>query len=360
MRYFHFIKDRGVSLAILLLALVASGVMLKAFGLDWAGIAFMEAVFVAAALAALTVDYARRARFYNELNETLETLDQKTLITAVLKHPDFLEGQIIYDTLAEATKSMNDAIARYRLSSNEYREFIETWVHEIKTPIAAARLTIENNPSELASTFSRELADVEGYVEQALYFTRSAAVENDYHIKEVPLSEIVGQALRANKQALIDSAMALDVEDIDCRVYADSKWAAFVVGQIIGNTIKYRRTTNNAPLLQISARQFDAGLSSVRTVLTIADNGIGISEADISRVFNKGFTGENGRAFVRSTGIGLYLCKKLCDKMGLGIGLTSQQNQGTSVTITFPQNKLYFVEKPDNSNRGESSAPGRR
>lgn len=344
MRFSQYLGDKLAAIVLFLSATGLSAAMLLAFGLQAAGVIFVELVLFAAFVAALILGYMKRARFYHETLDTLEHLDKKTLITEILDRPDFLEGKIIYDTLALATKNMNDTLAQYRLSSEEYRTYIETWVHEIKTPIAAAHLTIENNPGTLARTFSDELNAIERFVEQALYFSRSANVENDYSIREVTLREIVNETLRRNQQTILDSKMRLEIEALDITVYTDIKWMTFILGQLISNAIKYSDDSQREPTLSISAQQLDAGLSSVRTILTIKDNGRGIPPEDVPRVFLKGFTGANGRIDKRSTGIGLYLCKQLCDKMGLDLQLASIVNEGTQVTISFPQNKLYFVE----------------
>lgn len=228
-------------------------------------------------------------------------------------------------------------MASYRRASNDYREYIETWVHEVKTPIASSRLMIENNKNEVTRSLETEISRIEGYVEQALFYTRSNSVEKDYIIKKVNLKEMISSCVKKNARALIESRISVQMQDLEEDVFTDAKWIDFIVGQILSNSIKYRRDQD--PQIKIFAEKKE---NSIR--LSICDNGIGIPPQDIRRVFEKGFTGENGRRFTRSTGMGLYLCKKLCEKLGLSISLTSQVGQGTLIEILFPKSKMFLLE----------------
>ena len=150
------------------------------------------------------------------------------------------------------------------------------------------------------------------------------------------LKEIVNNAILKNKSTLLNSKVILELNDLEKEVYTDSKWATFILNQIIQNSIKYARDDNKK--IELFARE-----KNEKVILYIKDNGIGIKKGEITRVFDKGFTGENGRLIgKKSTGIGLYLCKKLCDKLGLGIELNSEVDVGTEVRIIFPKNS-YMV-----------------
>ena len=144
-----------------------------------------------------------------------------------------------------------------------------------------------------------ELSRIEGYVEQALFYTRSNSVEKDYIIKKVNLKEMVSSCIKKNARALIESRISVQLQDLEEDVFTDAKWIDFIVGQILNNSIKYRREQD--PRIKIFA---EPRQNSIR--LVISDNGIGIPAQDIQRVFEKGFTGENGRKFMRSTGCLLY------------------------------------------------------
>lgn len=310
--------------------------MLNVLGINDSAVIFIMLVLIVAAIAVLIYEYTRKASFYRGLEGRLENLDQKYLITEMIERPEFLEGKILYDLMRQVDKSMNDRLGGYHRSSSDYREYIETWVHEIKTPIASSRLIMENNKSEVTRNLDMELTRIEGYVEQALYYTRSNSVEKDYIIKKVSLKEMVSACVKKNARTLIESRVTMELLDLDFDVFTDDKWIDFILGQILGNAIKYR---SEEPKIKIFAEQRE---NSIR--LTISDNGIGIPEQDLRRVFEKGFTGENGRKYTRSTGVGLYLCNKLCDKLGLKLNLTSSVGEGTSVTILFPKSKMFLME----------------
>ena len=158
-------------------------------------------------------------------------------------------------------------------------------------------------------------------------------VEKDYVIKQTTLKELVNSALKKNSTLFIESRISVETSALDKKVFTDVKWTDFILGQILMNSIKYRSTD---PKIQIY------GLKNENSVtLMIADNGIGIPKMDLSRVFEKGFTGTNGRTSAKSTGIGLYLCKKLCAKLNLGISIASTVNSGTVVSIIFPKSNMF-------------------
>lgn len=192
-------------------------------------------------------------------------------------------------------------------------------------------MVIENNKNEATKSINEELDKVENYIEQALFYARSNTVEKDYYIKKSSLKEIVNESIKKNKNVLIQEKILLNIHDLDLEVNTDGKWIGFILNQIIGNSLKYKKQDETLEL-EIYAKQ---GKQNV--VLCIKDNGIGIKKGEIARAFEKGFTGTNGRITgKKSTGIGLYLCKKLCDKLGIGLELDSIENEGTEVRIVFP------------------------
>lgn len=192
-------------------------------------------------------------------------------------------------------------------------------------------MVIENNKNEVTKSIGEELEKIENYIEQALFYARSNTVEKDYYIKKIGLQEIVNDSIKKNKNLLIPEKTILNLHDLDYEVNTDSKWMSFILNQILQNSVKYKKQNHNLEL-EISAKQ---GKQNI--ILTLKDNGIGIKKGEITRVFEKGFTGTNGRKIgKKSTGIGLYLCKKLCDKLGLGLELNSIEGEGTEVRIVFP------------------------
>jgi len=290
-----------------------------------------------AVLLPVIVEYARKRSYYGRLLRSLDVLDRKSLLCEVLDEPDFLEGQILYRVLKECNKSMNDEIATYRHQEEEYREYIEAWMHEVKTPLAAAKLTLENDTGSVPASVSDDLRRIEGCLEQALFYARSGSVEKDYLIRPVSLRELVNASVRRNAKDMIASKIGLTLENLDFIVLTDVKWTDFILNQILVNAIKYRSAS---PSIRLYAKQEKNGVS-----LSIEDNGIGIRQADLPRVFDRGFTGETGRKFSKATGLGLYLSKRLCDKIGLGISVFSIEGKGTTVHLIFPSGTMYDLSK---------------
>lgn len=192
-------------------------------------------------------------------------------------------------------------------------------------------MVIENNKNPVTKSIEEELDKIENYIEQALFYARSNTVEKDYFIKRVLLKDIVNGCIKKDKNILIGEKISLNLHDLNSYVNTDSKWVIFILNQIIQNTIKYKKQDKNLEIKIYSK------VGKENVILYIEDNGIGIKKEELTRVFEKGFTGTNGRlSNKKSTGIGLYLCKKLCDKLSIGIELNSIQNEGTQVRLIFP------------------------
>ena len=279
------------------------------------------------------LEFIKVNRYLKNLIYTVDSLDKKYLLPEVINEPRFEEERIISGVLRECNKSMHEKVKHYKDEQIEYREYIETWVHEIKTPIASAKLILENDESNLSSRINYEMKRVEDFIEQVLYYARSSDVSKDYIIKKFSLRDVVMKAVKSNSRDFINRNIKLNIREIEGFIFSDAKWVEFIINQIIINAVKF--SIPNKGEVSIFSR-----INENNIILTIEDNGVGISEKDIDRVFEKGFTGENGRKFGKSTGIGLYLCKKLCDKLGIGISLISKEGVGTKVNIIFPQGKF--------------------
>ena len=332
-----FIKERIVFIIINSLILLFTAILLMVLKVDSFAILFIVIINGAGILIYHIFDYLRKKQYYNEIKENMESLDKKYLISEVIEEGTFTESKLIYDVICKSNKAMNDEIGEFKRGINDYREYIELWVHEIKTPIATCKLLIENNESPLTESIGEEVCKLENYIDQALFYTRSNTLEKDYIIKEMILSSCVNKVLNNNADSLIKKRVKISLGDLEKMVYSDSKWIEFILGQIISNSIKYMNKEHKE--LKIYCNE-----NSKYVILNIEDNGAGISEKDISRVFDKGFTGENGRKFGKSTGIGLYLCKKLCKKLGLDITLISEEGKFTRVSIIFPINRMMIFE----------------
>lgn len=324
-----YLKDRTLFLLVnFILFVIICGIMLIT-NMGGNSILLIFCIWFFPVLTYITIEFFKQKMFYNELNSIIESLDQKYLLSEIMKEPENIEGKLLFNLLQQTNKNMHEHVKSYRDRENEYREYIETWVHEIKTPIASTRLIIENNPNVITRNIRDEIQKIEAYIEQVLYYSRSNHVGKDYHIKEVCLADVVRHAIKRNSRDFISKGITVDIEAVEGTVYSDTKWLEFIVNQLIGNAIKYTGERDGKVT-------FHTIKNENNIILTIVDNGVGIIDKDISRVFEKGFTGENGRKFGGSTGIGLYLCKKLAEQLGLGLSLTSKIGEGTKVSITFP------------------------
>ncbi|MGG7212470.1 sensor histidine kinase [Clostridium nigeriense] len=339
MKLIDFFKERILFIIISLIISIFTSILLSTLKVDFYAIIFVFIINFIGILIYHIYDYFNRKKYYDELINNLEALDKKYLISDIIDEGSFLEGKILYYIINETTKSMKDDISDLRINNKEYREYIELWVHEVKTPIASSKLLIENNKSELTKSIGEEISKVETYIEQALFYARSNTLEKDYIIKEIDLKSVVNKVIRRNSKVLIEKKIKIEILDIEKMVYTDSKWLEFIINQIVSNSIKYIDNNKLENIIKFYTKNIEENI-----VLYIKDTGIGMNERDVVKAFEKGYTGENGRRFGKSTGIGLYLCKKLTQKLGLGIGLESEINKGTQIAIVFPINKMMIFE----------------
>ena len=328
-----FIKERMLFLMVNLIMFLLIGILMKVVEVPINIIFILFLIWFGPLITYMFLEFIKYNRYLKNLTHTIDGLDKKYLLSEVINEPRFQEERIINEVLKECNKSMHENVKHYKDEQIEYREYIETWVHEIKTPIASAKLILENDDSNLSSRINYEMKRVEGFIEQVLYYARSSDVSKDYIIKKFSLRNVVMKAVKNNSRDFINRNIKLNIKEVEGTIFSDAKWVEFIINQIIINAVKF--SIPNKGEVSIFSK-----INENNIILTIEDNGIGISEKDIDRVFEKGFTGENGRKFGKSTGIGLYLCKKLCDKLGIGISLISKEGLGTKVNIVFPQGKF--------------------
>lgn len=340
MSFKDFLKDKILTITLLLFGIATIEIFLMAYPYGKFIKLYIPISIVILYSISLIIEYFTKRNFYNNISNILDELDEKYLITEIINTPSFIEGEILKDTLEQIDKAMIENVNRYKYMQEDYKEYIELWIHEIKIPIAASKMIIENNKSDITRSIDEELEKVENYIEQALYYARSNTVDKDYYIKKVELKDIVNESIRKNKNVLIQEKISINLHDLNFQVNTDSKWIVFILNQIIQNSVKYRKQDKKLEI-EMHAKQ---GKENV--ILYVKDNGIGIKKGEITRVFEKGFTGTNGRiANKKSTGIGLYLCKNLCEKLGIAIEINSVKDEGTEIRLVFPQNSFINMQK---------------
>ncbi|NBJ94393.1 sensor histidine kinase [Parablautia muri] len=328
-----YLKNQVPAILVNLIGMLALALFLLASGNRLQTVLFIFIVWLIILTAYLSVVYYVRKRYLNKLLDMTEQLEERYLIPEIMTIPEKADEQVFYQIMKMAEKSMLEKIGAIQNERKEYKEYIEQWIHEVKTPITAMKLLCENNRSPFAREILAELENINQYTEQALYYARSEHTEKDYFVREIDLCDVVHSAIADNKYLLRQSNMTITIEDIENRVYTDDKWVRFILNQMIGNAIKYR---TEHPALHFSTIK-----TNDRIVLSISDNGIGIPKSDLPRIFEKGFTGRNGRTGKNSTGIGLYLCKRLCDKLGIGLTAYSE-NKGTTIALSFQMNDFVI------------------
>lgn len=338
MKFKDFIKDKKIEIILMLFSTMSIEIILLAYQIQLIVRVYVVASIILSLLISMLIEYYSKKGYYNNLLEKLDELDQKYLLTEVISKANFQDGNLFKEILEETGKSMLENVNKYKYAQEDYKEYIELWIHEIKTPISASKLIIENNKNEITKNIEEELDKIENYTEQALYYARSNTVEKDYIITKTNLKDIVNMSIIKNKTTILNNKFELNIHDLEKQVYTDSKWVVFILNQVIQNSIKYSQNENQS--IEIYAEE-----QKEKVTLYIKDNGLGIKKSELSRVFEKGFTGENGRIIgKKSTGIGLYLCKKLCDKLQLAININAEQNVGTEVTIVFPKGSFSHFE----------------
>lgn len=282
----------------------------------------------------ILIDFFRKKKFYDELVYHTNAIDQKYLVLETMDKPNFYEGDIVYQNLYEINKSMIERVSDYRQNTNDFKEYIEMWIHEVKIPIASLVLMCHNN-KEFDEKYIKQIRRLDNYVDQVLYYMRSNDAENDYLIKETRLDKLVGNVLIKNKDDLLENKIDVFVDTKEQSVMTDAKWIEFILNQIINNSIKYKRADIDS-VIKIEADEIEESI-----FLCVYDNGIGIPKKDLPNVFKKSFTGENGRKGAKSTGMGLYIAKKLCTKLGHQIKVESEKNRWTRIKIVFGKNDYY-------------------
>lgn len=280
--------------------------------------------------------YLKRKKYYDNFLNNLNLLDKKYLILETLEEPEFLDGKFFYDALYKIDKSMMENINNYRNETEDFKEYVEMWIHEIKIPIAGLMLMYHNNKT-VNKNFLDQLNSLDNLTDQILYYVRSNYAEKDFLIKEASMDKIINEVLLKNKDSILENHIDVTVDVKNIKVLTDSKWLVFILNQIINNSIKYCDNNRKSYIM------FYIEDNEKETTLHIKDNGIGVNASDLKHVFDKSFTGENGRKMRNSTGFGLYISKKLIEKLGHKISATSEENKYFEITITFGKNDLYKI-----------------
>lgn len=330
-----FLKDKIIYIILLIFTIISIEVFLIPYNVQLYIKIYVPVVICLSFIVAFITEYYSKEKYYKTIKSRMEDLQEKYLITELLPKSNYIETEMMEDIIKDMGKSMLENVNMYKYLQEDYKDFIELWIHEIKIPIATSKMIIENNKNKITESINEELDTIENYTEQALFYARSNTANKDYIVRKIKLKDIVNASILKNKTQLIQNKISITTEDLENIVYTDSKWCIFIISQIIQNSIKYSKSENKQ--IEIYSKKQKENI-----VLYIKDNGIGIDKKELTRVFEKGFTGENGRITgKKSTGIGLYLCKKLCKKLCIGIEIKSEKKLGTEVQLLFPKGSFF-------------------
>ena len=332
MKFTKYIKDKIYYILAFIIYIILISIYLKAMEIEIPAIIIVIAISTIFFCAGFVISYIKSNKYLKDIDKMMDNLTEKYLITEIMPKPSRAERLAYYRILKKANKSMLENISIIKQQQKDYKEYIESWVHEIKIPITSVKLLCENNKSDITTKIDEEIEEINNFVEQALFYARMDQVSNDFMIKNINLNNVIKNVLARNKKIMIQNNMKVELNKVNTNCYTDEKWLEFIVNQIIQNAIKYRKEKNANIVITISENKENV-------ILNIKDNGIGIKTSEIDRIFDKGFTGTNGRNQKKSTGIGLYLCKRLCQEIGMEIEANSKENEFTEIKIIIPRNK---------------------
>lgn len=285
-----------------------------------------------------TFFYAFSLSFIVILGFLLWRYQQNIRIIRQMKSEDYdslsLEGECAKAYIDELKKQHIREMNRVQDKQREHYDFIVSWFHEIKTPIAVLHLLQQTDMD--ADSLKEEITKIENYVDQALYYAKLDSFNQDYDIQNCDIIQISKEIIKAYSKTFFQKKIRINIQADSLEVQSDPKWLQFIVNQLLTNSLKY--TEHGGEITILSSETLK------EKQLIIRDNGIGISQKDLPRIFNRGFTGETGRMFAKSTGMGLYLAQQLSNKLGHYISCTSKVKRFTQFTIHFPlDSDPYFI-----------------
>lgn len=339
MKFINFLADRKFSILSYVFLMIFISLVIyidQSFKISIGNIVYLNLVSSAFFIVYLITRYLYFKRYYHDLTELVE--NEKDNIINRLPIPKNNEQVLFHNVLSALYQEQSNKLQKEYQQKKEYEEFITYWVHQVKTPISVGRLLIESKAhssnKEILYSIEEELDKIDHYIEQALYYSKINDFSKDYLINDVNLDRLVKDAVKKQAKIFIHKKIKIEMENIDLIVTSDKKWLSFILDQVLSNSLKYTSTGG-------TIRIYGTVEEKVQKLM-IEDNGIGIKTEDLDRVFEKGFTGNNGRENYKSTGIGLYLSKKLGRKLGHDITIESNYGEYTKVTINFPKLIDYF------------------
>ncbi|MGF2941366.1 two-component system sensor histidine kinase SapS [Enterococcus xiangfangensis] len=340
MTFINYLKDRLLILlgwAVLSLLLIGMVWLTPDLHGFWNNLSYLLILQLFLVFLFFTVDYYRRKKWYQSFDPVDDTQLQQFIEAATSN-----EERVVQEYVNQQVRQHHLLTEQLLSSQKDQKDYLDSWIHEIKVPLAAVDLILNSIefdiPDDKFFLLQNELQQIDEYVEQILYYSRSDEFVNDYLIQEYSLKKIIQPIIRSQANYFIQKNLQLTLAEEDANVLTDAKWIEFIFRQLLSNAIKY---TPDHGKITIEITTKSGGVE-----LRLKDSGIGIPPEDLGRIFDKGFTGENGRkAQQHSTGLGLYLAKTLAEKLGVGLTAQSTMDVGTTMTLFFPRLDYYHEER---------------
>lgn len=335
-----YIKSKSLAIICCILCIVVEFFILWALGTARDGCILISLITLTFALIAFIADFIRRRNYYNSLIQVVTEIEKISLLPELINQAEFVDGQITNELIIKICNIGNLEQVALTQQLEDYRHYIELWIHEVKTPITAMKLASERIQGSDADSISKNIELVDSQVEQALYYARMSTLRNDYKLEQVKLLPLVQDAVKQNRYMLLNNAIAINIDIAESIVViADKPWMVFILNQLISNSIKYGAKQISFTATDASR---DASYDSAKnetdqyTLLEVKDDGWGIPSEDMPKIFDQAYTGTNGRTKGNATGMGLYLIANMCERMGIGIQAASERGVGTRILMYLP------------------------
>lgn len=319
MKLRNYISSKCLPLCFIVLAATVLFFLSKLQGTNIGIILFTEASLILITMLWLAAGFLVQRKRYNTLKQIIGELDEKYLLGEVLPKPRDENEMLYYEIMKTVSQSAITAVEAARREKDEYQEYVEGWIHEIKAPLTACSLILDNDAN--VSKLRRELKRADNLTESILYYARMKNPEKDTIIRPFSVAAVIEEAVKSQMTLLIAAGVSVEVTG-DFQVNSDDKALAFILNQLLVNSAKYCHNCR----ITISAKD---------GVITYEDNGIGIPAHELPRITERGFTGTNGRRLGNSAGMGLYLVRELCRHLNITLAITSEVDSYTRFTLSF-------------------------
>lgn len=320
MRASEYIYSKGITLSFLGIGALLLAVFMACGGTGIPMILTAELFLLLLVAGWLLFGYCSENARFRELERIRNSLEEKYLLGEVLPPPVNASERRYYDIMKTVSRAAVGIAEQAKREKEEYCEYVESWIHEIKTPLTACSLILANgsDPRRLKG----EIRRADNLTESILYYARLRSAEKDTHIRKVQAASLLEAAVKGQMELLIAAGIGVETEG-DFMLYTDDKAVCFMLGQLLTNCAKY------CPGCHIR-------MTAKEGVISVRDDGIGIPDYELSRITDRGFTGTNGRRYAGSTGMGLYLVKELCGRIGIGFSAESEVSRYTCISLSFP------------------------